>query len=46
MKFLAWFIGILVTLVVVVYVIAFTPLGNGLVGPIVEGKIKEQTKQF
>ena len=44
MKFLAWFIGILVTLVVVVYVIAFTSFGNGLVGPIVENKIKEQTK--
>ena len=44
MKYLAWFIGILVTLVVIIYVIAFTPFGNGLVGPIVEGKIKEQTK--
>ncbi|MCK4874576.1 MAG: hypothetical protein KAS26_01905, partial [Sulfurimonas sp.] len=44
MKFLAWFIGVLVTLVVVVYVIAFTSFGNGFVGPIVEGKIKEQTK--
>jgi len=43
MKYLAWIGGILATLVIGVYVIAFTPLGNGIVKPIVEDKIKEQT---
>jgi len=44
MKFLGWLVGILVGLVAVVYVVAFTPFGNSLVAPVVEGKIKEQTK--
>ncbi len=44
MKFLAWISGILVTILVVVSVVAFTPMGNSLLQPIIEGKIKEQTK--
>ena len=44
MKYLAWFGGILTTLVVTVYVVAFTPFGNGLLKPLVESKVKEQTK--
>ena len=43
MKFLAWIGGVLATVVVAVYVVAFTPIGNSIVGPIVEEKIKEQT---
>jgi hypothetical protein len=43
MKFLAWIGGILATVVVAVYVVAFTPIGNSIVQPIVEDKIKEQT---
>ncbi len=44
MKFLAWIGAIVATLVIGVYVIAFTSLGNSILQPIVEGKIKEQTK--
>ncbi|MCW8895885.1 MAG: hypothetical protein OQK48_08320 [Sulfurimonas sp.] len=44
MKYLAWFSGVLVTLVAVVYVVIFTSLGNGLLKPIVEDKIQQQTK--
>jgi len=44
MKYLAWFGGILVTLLVAVYIVAFTPFGNGLLHPTIEAKIQEQTK--
>lgn len=44
MKYLAWLIGILVTLVIIVYVVAFTSFGNGVLKPIIEQKITEQTK--
>nr|WP_321266495.1 hypothetical protein [uncultured Sulfurimonas sp.] len=43
MKFLAWILGIIVTLIVAVYVVLFTSFGNSLLKPIVESKIKEQT---
>lgn len=43
MKYLAWFGGVVVTLIIGIYVIAFTALGNSFVKPIVEDKIKEQT---
>jgi len=43
MKFLAWIFGILVTILVAVYVVAFTSIGNSIVKPIIESKIKEQT---
>lgn len=44
MKILAWLLGILLTLVVVIYIVVFTPIGNNIVKPIIESKIKEQTK--
>ncbi len=44
MKYFAWLIGIVVSLVLVVYVVAFTPFGNNLLKPTIESKIKEQTK--
>jgi len=44
MKYLAWIGGVLATLAATVYVVAFTPLGNGIVKPLIETKIKEQTK--
>lgn len=44
MKYLAWFSGVVVTLVVAVYVVLFTSFGNGLLKPIVENKIQNQTK--
>jgi len=44
MKILIWLGGILFSFIAIVYVIAFTPFGNGLVAPTIENKIKEQTK--
>jgi hypothetical protein len=44
MKYLVWFGGILIFIVTFVYVIAFTSVGNSLVKPIIQSKIKEQTK--
>jgi len=44
MKYLAWFIGVLVTLVGAVYVLAFTSFGNGLVKPSIEKVIQKVTK--
>jgi len=44
MKFLLYLVGILLSVIVLVYVVAFTPFGNGLVQPTLEAKIKEQVK--
>ncbi|MFK5937041.1 MAG: hypothetical protein QM497_01480 [Sulfurimonas sp.] len=44
MKYLAWLMGLLVSLVIVVYVVAFTSFGNNLLKPTIESKIREQTK--
>lgn len=44
MKILSWFIGILFTLLVLVYIVLFTPFGNSLLHDTLEGKIQEQTK--
>ena len=44
MKYLAWVIGILGVVVGLVFGIAFTSVGNSLVQPTIESKIKEQTK--
>ena len=44
MKYLAWFGGLIVTIVAVIYIVAFTSFGNGLLKPMIESKIKEQTK--
>lgn len=43
MKVLAWIGGILIAVLGLVYVVAFTPLGNGIVAPIIEKKIAQQT---
>ncbi len=44
MKILVWLLGILLTLAAGVYVLAFTPTGNEILKPIIEGKIKEESK--
>ena len=43
MKYLSWLLGVLVTVVVAIYVMAFTPFGNNILKPIIEAKIQEQT---
>ena len=44
MKYLAWFGGFLFSVIAIIYVVAFTPFGNGLLKPTIESKIQEQTK--
>lgn len=44
MKFFAWIGVIIVILVIALYIVAFTPFGNGLIKPIVEAKIQEATQ--
>ena len=44
MKYLAWFGGVLITILAAVYIVAFTPFGNGLLKPTIESKIQQQTK--
>ena len=44
MKYLAWFIGIVAATLLAVYVLAFTGFGNSLIKPVIENKIKQQTK--
>lgn len=44
-KYLAWIGGIVISLVVVIYVVAFTSIGNSMIAPIIEKKIKQQIKQ-
>ena len=44
MKYLAWLIGVLTTVFVAVYIVAFTSFGNGLLQPKIESKIQELTK--
>lgn len=43
MKYIAWLGAILTTVIIGIYVIAFTPLGNSILKPVIEAKIKEQT---
>lgn len=43
MKFLKYFTGLIIVLLIAVYVLAFTSFGNGIVSPILEKKIQEQT---
>ena len=43
MKFLSWLLGLVIIVVVLVYMVAFTSFGNSLVQPIIEGKINEKT---
>ena len=44
MKFLSWLVSIVIGLIAIVYVVVFTSFGNGLLKPIIESKIKENTK--
>ena len=44
MKILSWFLGFIVLVVVGVYVLAFTSVGNSILQPTIEQKIKELTK--
>ena len=44
MKYLTWLIGTLIAMLVIVYVVAFTGFGNSILKPVIESKIKEQTK--
>ncbi len=44
MKYLAWFGGVLLTLILAIYIVAFTSFGNSLLQPTIDAKIKEQTK--
>jgi len=44
MKFLAWFGGILVGVLALVYVVGFTGFGNSILKPIIEENIQAQTK--
>lgn len=44
MKYLAWVVGILITVIIAIYIVAFTSFGNGLLKPKIEQKIQEVTK--
>jgi len=44
MKYLTWSLGLVVGVVAIIYVVAFTSVGNGILKPTIEGKIKELTK--
>jgi hypothetical protein len=44
MKYLAWFMGVVVSLVAVVYTVAFTSFGNNLLKPSIEQTIQNETK--
>lgn len=44
MKYLAWIGGLLASVVIGLYVLAFTSMGNSIFQPIIESKIKETTK--
>ncbi|MDY0233804.1 MAG: hypothetical protein RBS11_07165 [Sulfurimonas sp.] len=44
MKIIAWIFGIIFSLILLVYIVAFTSFGNSMLVPTIESKIKEQTK--
>ena len=44
MKIFGWIFGVIMSLLVGAYIIAFTPIGNGIVAPMIEEKVKLQTK--
>jgi len=44
MKYLAGFLGFVAVLVFGIYVLAFTPFGNAIVAPMLESKIRQETK--
>lgn len=43
MKIIAWILALLLSIVLVVYLLAFTPFGNSILQPVIEKKIQEQT---
>lgn len=43
MKVVLWLLGLLVALFIAVYVITFTPIGNSVVAPMIEEKVRLQT---
>jgi hypothetical protein len=44
MKYIAWIGGTFVSLLLIVYIVVFTSIGNNILKPIIESKIKEQTQ--
>ncbi|MBL0707823.1 MAG: hypothetical protein JJW00_02130 [Sulfurimonas sp.] len=44
MKYLVWFGGLLASVIIGVYVLAFTPFGNSIFKPMIETKIRQETK--
>jgi len=44
MKVVAWLFGIILSLITAVYVVVFTPVGNGLLKPYIEKEIAKNTK--
>jgi len=43
MKYIGWIVGVLGSLLLIVYVVAFTSFGNSLLKPVIEEKIQIQT---
>ena len=43
MKIVGWILALVMSLVVMAYVLLFSSFGNGILQPIIEGKIQEQT---
>ena len=44
MKYLVWFVGVVVVVIGVIYTLLFTSLGNGIVKPLVETEIQKQVQ--
>ncbi|WP_297443576.1 hypothetical protein [Sulfurimonas sp.] len=44
MKYLIWLLGVIVSIVFVAYILVFTSIGNSMVKPILESKIRVQTQ--
>lgn len=43
MKYIGWLLGLLLSLIVIIYIVAFTTFGNNLIKPVIESKLKENT---
>lgn len=44
MRYLFWFVASLVFLVAMIYAVAFTPIGNSLVKPIIENRVSKEIR--
>ncbi|MBU0631356.1 hypothetical protein KKA17_01805 [bacterium] len=44
MKYIGWVLGLVLSAVVLLYIVAFTAFGNNLVKPLLESKLQENTK--